>query len=233
MNKAARAFIALALPVAFAGCATTGYVDPRDPLEPMNRKVYAFNEAVDSAVLKPLAKGYRAVTPTPVQTGVRNVFSNLDDVTEFANNLLQFKVQAAASDLMRIAVNSTFGFLGVLDIASEMRLEKHDEDFGQTLGHWGIKSGPYIVLPILGPSSVRDGVGIAVDTSYVDPVGYIEHIPSRNQTLAGRLIVRRADLLDAVSVLEQAALDKYEFTRDFYLERRQSQVYDGHPPDDQ
>jgi phospholipid-binding lipoprotein MlaA len=233
MNKVVHAIAALSLPVMFAGCATTGDMDPRDPFESMNRKIYAFNEAVDAAALKPLAKGYRAITPTPVQTGVRNAFSNLDDVGEFANNLLQFKVQAAASDLMRIAVNSTFGFFGLLDIASEMRLQKHNEDFGQTLGRWGVKSGPYIVLPILGPSSVRDGAGLAVDTSYFDPVGYIEHIPSRNQTLAGRLIARRADLLDAVNVLEQAALDKYEFTRDFYLDRRQGLVYDGHPPDEE
>lgn len=230
MNRTVRAIAALTLPLVFAGCATTGNMDPRDPLEPMNRGVFAFNETIDNAALKPIAKGYRAITPTPVQTGVRNFFSNLDDVTEFANNLLQFKIQAAASDLMRLGINSTFGFLGVLDIASEMRLEKHNEDFGQTLGRWGVQTGPYLVLPIIGSSSMRDGTGLLVDSAYTDPIHYIEHIPTRNRTLVGKLIVRRADLLDAQSVLEQAAFDKYEFMRDFYLERRQGLVYDGLPP---
>lgn len=230
MNTVMRAVVALALPIALAGCASTAERDPRDPLEPLNRKVFAFNEAVDNAAIKPLAKGYRAIAPKPVQTGIRNVFSNVDDVSEFANNLLQFKVQAAASDLMRIAVNSTFGFFGLLDIASEMRLEKHNEDFGQTLGRWGMTSGPYLVLPIIGPSSVRDGAGLWVDSAYTDPVHQIDPIASRNQTLGVKMIVRRADLLDAQSVLEQAALDRYEFTRDFYLDRREGMVYDGHPP---
>lgn len=214
-----------------AGCATTGDNDPRDPLEPMNRAVFTFNDNVDRAVFKPLAKGYKAVTPKPVQNGVRNVFSNLDDVTEFANNLLQFKVQAACSDLMRVTVNTTFGFLGLFDVASEMRLPKHNEDFGQTLGRWGIKSGPYLVLPFLGPSSFRDGVGLAVDSTYTDPIQQIDDIPARNQTLAVKFISRRADLLEVSTVLEEAALDKYQFTRDFYLDRREGLVYDGHPPE--
>jgi phospholipid-binding lipoprotein MlaA len=232
MKNRVQTFAVLTLAASLAGCASTGQPDPRDPLEPMNRAVFSFNDSVDKAVLKPLAKGYKAVTPKLMQSGVRNVFSNLDDVTEFANNLLQFKVQAASSDLMRVAVNSTFGFLGLFDIASEMRLPKHNEDFGQTLGRWGFHSGPYLVLPLLGSSSFRDGVGLAVDSNYLDPIYKIKHIASRNDALAVKLVSRRADLLDASTILEEAALDKYEFTRDFYLERRRGLVYDGHPPAD-
>lgn len=230
MKNRAPTLTVLALAASLAGCATTGEPNPRDPLEPMNRAIFTFNDSVDKAVFKPLAKGYKAVTPTPVQNGVRNVFSNLDDVTEFANNLLQFKIQAASSDLMRVAVNSTFGFLGLFDIASEMRLPKHNEDFGQTLGRWGFHSGPYLVLPLLGSSSFRDGVGLAVDSNYLDPIYKIKHIASRNDALAVKSISRRADLLDASNILEEAALDKYDYTRDFYLERRRGLVYDGHPP---
>ncbi|HEX8979475.1 MAG TPA: VacJ family lipoprotein [Parasulfuritortus sp.] len=230
MKNRAPTLTVFALAASLAGCATTGEPNPRDPLEPMNRAIFTFNDSVDKAVFKPLAKGYKAVTPTPVQNGVRNVFSNLDDVTEFANNLLQFKIQAASSDLMRVAVNSTFGFLGLFDIASEMRLPKHNEDFGQTLGRWGFHSGPYLVLPLLGSSSFRDGVGLAVDSNYLDPIYKIKHIASRNDALAVKSISRRADLLDASNILEEAALDKYDYTRDFYLERRRGLVYDGHPP---
>lgn len=230
MNKSVQTLTALAFAATLAGCATTGQSDPRDPLEPMNRAVFTFNDSVDKAVFKPLAKGYKAVTPRLVQSGVRNVFSNLDDVTEFANNLLQFKIQAASSDLMRITVNTTFGILGLFDVASEMRLPKHNEDFGQTLGRWGFHSGPYLVLPLVGSSSFRDGIGLAVDSTYLDPVYQIHPIASRNQTIAFKTVSRRADLLDASNILEQAALDKYDYTRDFYLQRRRGLVYDGHPP---
>lgn len=230
MTNRAQTLSVLACAALLAGCATTGESDPRDPLEPMNRAVFKFNDSVDKAVFKPVAKGYKAVTPKLVQSGVRNVFSNLDDVTEFANNLLQFKIQAASTDLMRVAVNSTFGFLGLFDIASEMRLPKHNEDFGQTLGRWGFHSGPYLVLPLVGPSSFRDGVGLAVDSSYLDPIYQIDPIATRNQTIGLKTVSRRADLLDASNILEQAALDKYDYTRDFYLQRRRGLVYDGHPP---
>jgi len=133
-----------------AGCASVAERDSRDPLESMNRAVFSFNEGVDKAVVKPLAKGYKTALPRLAQNGIRNVFSNLDDATEFANNLLQFKIQAASSDLMRVAVNSSFGFMGLFDIATEMRLQKHNEDFGQTLGRWGFANGPYLVLQFSG-----------------------------------------------------------------------------------
>jgi phospholipid-binding lipoprotein MlaA len=224
-------FVPFTLLAVLSGCASVGDPDPRDPLEPMNRAVSRFNDTVDNALFKPVAKGYKTVTPKPIRNGVRNFFSNLDDVTEFANNLLQFKIYDASSDLMRVAVNSSFGLLGIFDVASEMRLQKHNEDFGQTLGHWGIGSGPYLVLPILGSSSFRDGVGLYVDSSYIDPIYQLKDIASRNDALGIKFIGRRADLLDASTVMEEAALDKYEFIRDFYLDRREGQINGAHPPE--
>lgn len=204
--------------------------DPRDPLEPVNRVIHDFNETLDRLAMKPIAQGYRAVTPGFVRTGVRNFFSNLEDVTVMANNLLQFKIEQGAGDFMRLAVNSTFGLLGVLDVASEMGLRKHNEDFGQTLGRWGIDSGPYVVLPFFGPSSFRDTAGMFVDKNYTDPVRHIDDIGVRNRTAVLRVVSRRTDLLDAKAAVDMAALDGYEFTRDFYLERRRALVHDGAPP---
>ena len=219
-----------ALSVFSAGCASNG--DPRDPLESLNRGTHSFNESVDKAVLKPLATGYDTVMPGFAKTGVRNFFSNLNDVTVLANNVLQFKLEQSSSDFMRLAINSTFGLLGLLDVASEMGLRKHDEDFGQTLGRWGVNSGPYLVLPFLGPSSIRDATGYFVDTGYTDLVWNFEDVPTRNPVIALRVVSLRADLLEAKQVVDGAALDGYEFMRDFYLERRNSQVYDGKPPNE-
>lgn len=210
------------------GCASNG--DPRDPLEPLNRSIHTFNEAVDRVAMKPLAEAYRAVAPRFVETGVRNVFSNLGDVGIFANDLLQFKGPEAVTDFMRLAVNSTFGLFGLLDVASEMGLRKHDEDFGQTLGKWGVKESPYLVLPFFGPSTIRDTVGLAVDNNYLDPVRRIDDVGVRNRSAFARVVSRRADLLEAKSAVDAAALDGYEFTRDLYLEHRRALVYDGRPP---
>lgn len=221
----------LALSLFLAGCASNGdYRDPRDPLEPMNRAIHSFNEKLDRAVMKPVATGYRTVMPAFAQTGVRNFFSNLNDVTVLANNMLQLKLEDSASDVLRISVNSTFGFLGLLDIASEMGLRKHGEDFGQTLGHWGVGNGPYLVLPLFGPSNVRDTVGFWADSSTSPTNQLIEDVPTRNQLWLVRVVSRRADLLDAKSAIDAAALDPYEFQRDLYLEHRHNQVYDGKPP---
>ena len=202
----------------------------RDPLEPLNRAIHDFNETVDRVIMKPIAQGYRAITPSFVQTGVRNFFSNLEDVGVMANNLLQFKIEQGAGDFMRLAVNSTFGLLGVLDVASETGLRKHNEDFGQTLGRWGVDAGPYLVLPFFGPSNFRDTVGMFVDRNYADPVRHIDDIGVRNRTALLRAVSRRSDLLDAKAAVDMAALDDYEFTRDFYLERRRALVHDGRPP---
>jgi phospholipid-binding lipoprotein MlaA len=210
------------------GCAVNG--DPRDPVEPMNRAIHSFNEGFDRSILKPVAKGYQAVTPSFVQSSVRNFFANLDDVTVVANDILQLKLEQTTRDFLRLSFNSTFGMFGLLDIASEMGLEKHNEDFGQTLGRWGAGPGPYLVLPILGPSNLRDSLGYAVDSKHTDLVRNFNDVSTRNPVMALRLVGRRADLLEAKQVADEAALDYYEFTRDFYLERRRGLVYDGKPP---
>jgi len=211
-----------------AGCASNG--DPRDPLEPMNRAIHDFNEGLDRMVMKPVAQGYQAVMPGFAETGVRNFFSNLGDVGILANDVLQFKLESSASDLMRLSVNSTFGLLGLLDIASEMGLHKHSEDFGQTLGRWGLSDGPYLVLPFFGASSFRDAAGLMVDLQYTDMLWYVDDIATRNQIWAVRAVSKRAELLEAKKAMDAAALDPYEFMRDFYLEYRRNQVYDGKPP---
>jgi phospholipid-binding lipoprotein MlaA len=228
-HRTAFAWLTLILAVALTGCATAR--NPRDPLEPLNRSIYRFNEAVDKAVLKPVAKGYRAVVPTPVRGGVTNVFGNFRDVTSAVNNLLQLKVPRAASDVGRIAVNSTVGILGVFDVASRIGLEKHDEDFGQTLGHWGIVDGPFLMLPFLGPSNFRDSVGLVGDY-FTDPEFYLfNHAPESYIVFGTRVVNLRANLLELEGVLDQAALDRYSFLRDAYLQRRRNQVYDGNPPE--
>lgn len=217
-----------------SACATLdGPTDPEDPFERYNRGMYAFNDAVDRAVLKPVAEGYVQHVPTPVRSGVNNFFSNLDDVVVLLNDLLQFKLQQAASDFGRILVNSTVGIYGLFDFASSAGLPKHNEDFGQTLGHWGVASGPYVVLPLLGPSSVRDGSGWLVDYRYTDPATQgLDDQATENVLFATETINTRAGLLNASSLLDTAALDPYIFTRDAFLQRRESLVYDGNPPEE-
>ncbi|MEW5789510.1 MAG: VacJ family lipoprotein [Pseudomonadota bacterium] len=214
--------------LSLGGCAANG--DPRDPLEPVNRAVHNFNEGFDQVLFKPVAQVYDTLLPDFAKTSVGNFFSNLGDVTVLANDILQFKLEQGSRDFMRLAVNSTFGILGLLDVASEMGLQKHNEDFGQTLGYWGIGSGPYLVLPFIGPSNIRDTAGFLVDTEYTDLARNHDDVATRNPVLALRVVSRRADLLDAKRAVESAALDEYEFTRDFYLERRKSLVHDGKPP---
>lgn len=230
MNAHGKHLIALTSALLLAGCASNGDArDPRDPLEPANRAIHSFNDTVDKVALKPLSQGYTAITPDPVQNSVRNFYSNLDDVTVFANSLLQGKVEQATSDLLRIVFNTSFGLFGLFDVASEMGLRKHNEDFGQTLGYWGVDSGPYLVLPFFGPSSFRDGAGLAVEIYNTDLVYQNDDVASLNATLALRTISRRADLTDAKAVMAEAALDEYEYTRDFYLDRREALIADGRP----
>jgi phospholipid-binding lipoprotein MlaA len=211
------------------GCATGPDRDPRDPLEPFNRAAYSFNELLDEVLLEPLARGYNYITPSPVNRGVTNFFNNLGDIRSALNNLLQFKIGRAFSDVGRVAINSTVGILGLIDVASNLNLPRYDEDFGQTLGAWGMGSGPYIVLPVLGPTTARDGVGIVADW-FADPVNYIEDDTVRYSLRGLNIVDTRADLLSASRVLSQAALDPYAFIRDAYLQRRQDMVYDGNPP---
>jgi phospholipid-binding lipoprotein MlaA len=206
------------------GCATPA--NPKDPLEKFNRSMFAFNDAADRVVLKPAATAYKEVLPSFVQTGVNNFFGNLSDAWSAVNNLLQGKGQDGMSDVTRFALNSTFGIVGLLDIASEAGLQKHNEDFGQTLGVWGIPSGPYLMLPLLGPSTVRDTAALPVDYR-ADIWSYTTPIAWRNVGTGVRAIDQRASVLDASNLMEEAALDRYEFIRDGYLQRRESRVYDG------
>ncbi len=210
-----------------SGCATNG--DPRDPLEPLNRSIYQFNENVDKTVLKPVATGYQEVLPQPVRTAVGNFFSNLDDVSVLLNDLLQFKLQRALSDFSRVVWNSTAGLLGLIDVATPMELEKHNEDFGQTLGYWGVGDGPFLVLPLLGPSDLRDTAALFVD-SKADIVYQQSDMAARNTGVAIRSVQERSVLLGAEKTLEEAALDPYAFRRDAYLQKRRSLIYDGNPP---
>jgi phospholipid-binding lipoprotein MlaA len=226
--KAKRLCAALLLAGTLGGCATSGG-NQADPFEPFNRAMFSFNDAVDGAVIKPVARGYRAVVPGIVRTGVSNFFSNLDDVWISVNNVLQGKFQEGFEDFTRVLFNSTFGIAGIFDFASDVGMEKHNEDFGQTLGWWGFGSGAYLVLPVLGPSTVRDGFGLLLDTQ-ADLVFQIDGVPVHNSLYATRAISKRANLLDASSVIEQAALDKYAFIRDAWLQRRLDLVYDGDPP---
>ncbi|HEX8989122.1 MAG TPA: VacJ family lipoprotein [Rhodocyclaceae bacterium] len=209
------------------GCATSG--NPKDPIEGFNRAMFSFNEGLDKAIIKPVAQGYDYVAPQPVKTGVTNFFANLADVFIAVNNLLQGKVPEAASDAGRFAVNTTVGILGFMDVASDMGLEKHDEDFGQTFGRWGVGPGPYVVIPFFGPRDARDTVGLVLDVK-TDPVANYSHVATRNTLLAVRVENDRANLLPADKVIEEAALDKYSYIRDGYLQRRRNLVYDGNPP---
>ena len=216
--------------LAAAGCASTGgEADPRDPFESTNRAIYRFNEGFDEAIAKPVAGAYHDNLPDELRGRVRNFFANIADLLIGVNDMLQGKFEDGVIDWARFAFNSTFGLLGLHDIASEGGLEKHNEDFGQTFGRWGAADGPYLVIPILGSSTLRDGLGTLLDW-WTDPVAYARPIRLRNSAVVLRAVNTRADLLEASRLLEEAALDKYIFQRDAYLQRRRSLIYDGRPP---
>ena len=213
-----------------AGCASVpGKGDPRDPFEGYNRAVYKFNDGLDRAILKPVAQGYDFVVPGPVKTGIRNFFSNLGEPVIIVNDVLQGKGRQAGSDTTRFLVNTTIGLGGVLDMATRVGLPKNNEDFGQTLGKWGVNSGPYLVLPLLGPSTVRDALGRPVDAQ-LQYTTLVDHVPTRNTGYVIEVIDTRTSLLGASNILGEASLDPYTFVRDAYLRRRQLLVYDGNPP---
>ena len=218
-----------AIAAAILGGCAIGPQQSSDPWEGLNRKTFAFNDAVDRAVLKPVATGYQNVVPELARTGVNNFFSNLEDIGTSLNNFLQGKPAEAINDLGRIVVNTTFGVLGLRDVATELGVEKHYEDFGQTLAVWGLQPGPYLVLPLLGPSTIRDAPAKAVDPSW-----YYSTAVDSSAVYWGfwtlDKVRTRANLLQAEGVLDEAALDKYSFIRDAWLQRRRSQVYDGSPP---
>ena len=221
--------LAAALAV-LGGCATTGEErDPRDPFEGFNRGVYQFNETFDQYIAKPVATGYRDVLHAEIRGRVGNFFSNIQDIFIGVNNFLQGKFEQGVNDWARFTFNSTIGLLGIHDVASEMGLEKHNEDFGQTFGRWGAPPGPYLVLPFLSSSTVRDAGGTAIDWLFA-PLTEVRPIALRNTLYGVYFVNTRAELLEATRLLEEAALDKYVFQRDAYLQRRQSLVYDGRPP---
>jgi phospholipid-binding lipoprotein MlaA len=215
--------------MALGGCAGFN-TNPRDPLEPLNRKVMEFNDGIDAAVLKPVATVYKKGVPPMVRTGVSNFFGNLGDAWSFVNSALQFKFQNAAENFMRLNVNTFFGLGGILDIASELNIERHKEDFGQTLGRWGVPAGPYIVLPLLGPSTLRDTVALPLDRK-ADPVHQVNPVDHRNSLYVLRAVDARSNLLRIGSVIEEAALDKYSFTRDAYLQKRRADITENKDTD--
>ncbi|MGH1472126.1 MAG: MlaA family lipoprotein [Cellvibrionaceae bacterium] len=220
--------ICTALLIGLTGCASNPEKSV-DPLAGYNRAVHGFNDTLDSYVLKPVAKGYRVVTPDPVENGVNNFFGNLLEIRNIFNDVLQWKWKQAGNDTGRLLVNSTVGIAGIFDVAKYLNMEKSEgEDFGQTLAIWGVAQGPYIVLPFLGPSNLRDTVSLPLDWA-VDPIGYIDHVPTRNSSRAFDFIVDRAAILDAE---EFVSGDRYTFFREAYTQRRNYLINDGDVEDD-
>jgi len=214
----------LAVAALISGCATSH--NPADPFEGYNRAMFKFNDKVDQVALKPAATVYKNVLPSFVQTGIGNFFGNLGDIWTAVNNLLQGKLEEGMSDVGRVTINTFAGLGGVIDVASDAGLPKHREDFGQTLGKWGVKPGPYVVLPLLGSSTLRDTVALPVDIS-ADPWVYVYPVNIRNTGIGARALDQRAGVLDASTMIEEASLDKYEFVRDAYLQRRQSLIHEN------
>jgi phospholipid-binding lipoprotein MlaA len=217
----------LAAAMLLGGCATAARPDP---LESVNRRIFAFNDAVDDAVIRPAAEVYQAVLPRPVRVGLTNFFGNVRDAWSAFNLVLQGRIGDAAKDVLRFSTNTVFGIYGFVDIASELGLERHGEDFGQTLGRWGFPAGAYIVWPILGSSTVRDSIGLPIDVMAA-PDPFVSGVALRNTLTVTRVVSTRANLLNATQVLDDIALDRYSFVRDAYLQRRRSLIYNGEPPD--
>jgi phospholipid-binding lipoprotein MlaA len=227
-GSAAATIALLLIATALSGCATTGHSASGDPIEPANRPVFEFNQGLDHKVVRPVAEGYEAHVPAPVRSCVRNVFSNLGDILTSANQLLQGEPAKAGSDISRFGINTTVGVLGCFDPASSMGLAKHKRDFGETLALWGVPPGPYVVLPLLGPSTVRDVFGL-VPGWFFDPTSYVAG-PAALALKGTQTVSTRSSNLKASDLIDSAALDPYLFTRDAFLAHRLDQIYDGHPP---
>lgn len=221
---------ALVAMLALQGCATVSRPDPRDPLESFNRTVFGFNDAVDAAVLKPVAKGYKAISPDWFRRGVSNFFNNLDDVWSALNNGLQGRGQAFGDSVGRVMVNTSLGILGFIDVASELNIERRSADFGQTLGKWGVPPGPYVILPVMGPYTLREVAAIPVDSNELK---YTIGDKDAHVILpVVSVIDQRTKYLGAGDVLEGASLDAYSFQRDAYLQRQRNIQFDGNPPEE-
>lgn len=234
MNLSTRGPLRTALTLAavcvlFAGCAAAP--SKVDPFEPWNRAMFSVHETIDGNLIKPIAEGYVKVTPEPVRTGVSNFFGNIDDLFSAINNTLQGRQTAAGNDFARVLFNSTFGILGIFDLASSLDLPKDQNDFGLTFGRWGVPDGPYFFVPLFGPTTLRDGTGTVI-RAYTGPIGYLPYVPLRNSLYALGYVNVRAQVLGAEGVLDAAALDKYRFLRNAYLRSRRYQLYDGKPPPD-
>ena len=216
-----------------SGCTTLdGPPNPDDPYESFNRSMFSFNESADKYAFKPVAQGYDFIMPDIASKGVSNFFNNIDDIVVFFNQLLQFKMTEAVATSARFVFNTTFGIFGLIDVATDMDLPKQNEDFGQTLAVWGVGSGPYIVLPLIGPSTIRDTAGLAVDWTYFDPIFKRQTLQQSLITLTIKYIDVRAGLLKAGNIIDETALDKYAFIRDAWMLRREFLIYDGNPPDE-
>ncbi|OGT31637.1 MAG: hypothetical protein A2W28_09350 [Gammaproteobacteria bacterium RBG_16_51_14] len=222
-----RLLFSLAFLMLVSGCATTGGTDSRDPFEGFNRGVFKFNQTVDNALFTPVGKVYKAITPEPLDKGVTNFFSNLNDIAVVANDLMQFKPGQAVADVARFVFNSTIGLLGVFDVSTGMGLPKHNEDFGQTLARWGVGSGPYLMVPLFGPATLRDAAGFGVDRGILNPVFYVDDTETQAGLLTLNYVDFKADLASAEKLLEEAALDKYEFVKNAYFEKRDTLINDG------
>ena len=227
-----RSVLLLGMVVMLHACSAVPYKDPRDPMESWNRSVFKFNDAVDAAVIKPVATAYRDVLPHWMRTGVGNFFNNLEDLWSGVNNALQLRALDTADSFGRFVINTTMGLGGLLDVASEMNMERHPANFGLTLGRWGVGSGPFVVIPLLGSSTLRDTAALSVEFKG-NLVRSISDDTTRNALTIVNLVDTRASFLKAGDVVAEAALDKYSFTRDAYLQRRRNQVYDGNPPDEE
>ncbi|MFT7234888.1 MAG: phospholipid-binding lipoprotein MlaA [Methylophagaceae bacterium] len=231
-----KAFIKISILAAtlfLTGCATTHQQgDVNDPFESYNRVMHSINNTVDNTVLKPVAQGYDTFAPSPVRIGISNFFSNLNEITIVVNDILQFKLNQALNDTTRFALNSTIGIVGLMDVATDLGYKKHNEDFGQTFGKWGIAPGPYFVLPVFGPKNIRDTIGFVGDL-YTYPITHLKHSKARFYWGTAWLIDARANFLKAEKVLDSAAFDEYAYTRDAYLQRRQNLIYDGNPPEEE
>ena len=214
--------------MSLVGCASTTANNPKDPFESFNRTMFSVNEGIDT-VVKPVAQGYADYVPSPIRTGIGNFFGNIADLWIAVNNYLQGKITEGSSDVSRVIVNTTMGVGGLFDVATHLDLEKHNEDFGQTLGVWGVGTGAYLFWPFIGPRDVRDTFGFLADT-YTDPVWRVNNVPVRNSAVVVRFIDVRASLLPADKIVEEAAFDKYSYIRNAYLQNRLNAVYDGNPP---
>ena len=223
-----RLVICVVLIVFISGCASTGARDERDPIEGFNRSMYSFNQGMDKVLFNPIAKIYQAITPDFVEKSISNFFNNIDDISIIANDILQLKIGQAYMDTARFVFNSTLGLAGFRDVSSQMGLEKHDEDFGQTLAVWGVGAGPYIVAPIFGPTTLRDSTSFIVDDMLLNPVSYLNNNDAlKAGILTTNFIDIKADLLTTNDLVNEAALDQYEFTKNAYFSRRESQINDG------